>query len=680
LKICFAALDYPDRDHGAGVGTYYKTVARQLSGLGHDVSVISLAKGRDTRTLHDGAVKVFYVTTSNLHWYISRVPLIRKIASAVRELEHSYALWKKVSDIHKEMSLDIVQSTETGSFFLALYQRRMSFRFVIRLHGEKYTVYKNCPEMKVNFDTWFCRLFQRFAIRRTNLLLSPSRSHAKSIRKELRKNKEILVIPNFLDYGYMDRIVGEKSLNDLGTARQVILYVGRLERGKGLWPLLEAAGCMNKKGGMEIWLAGNYHPTLKQTDLLECIRKNGLEDIVKILKHVPWEDLLRLYKRADVVVMPSYYETFGHTFIEAMFMSRPVIGFSGSSLEEIVENGRSGFIVERGDVVSLAGAMDKMLGDKELRESVGKEARKHAVERFAAPAIFPELLSFYEGLVRHADFLFLSPHFDDAVFSCGGIMSQYSKQGRNSLVITLFGGLPDSSGLSTFAREIHAKWRLADPVGMRMREDREALEVIGARQAFLEFLDCIYRKTEEGDPLYNDYEGIKGTLHPLDLKLCDEIDEKVGEILKGYDTGRTLIFVPLGVGNHVDHQIACEVGKRLMASGFRIFFYEEFPYCMWYPEEPRKSVQKHEGTLSPLVVSIDMKTKLKMIKHYRSQLSGIGGSYRKARRNFLKYALAVGNGTYAERVWTPGALTGTELTGEADSCGEMKCQTHSGNH
>jgi hypothetical protein len=179
---------------------------------------------------------------------------------------------------------------------------------------------------------------------------------------------------------------------------------------------------------------------------------------------------------------------------------------------------------------------------------------------------------------------------------------------------------------------------------------------VGAQEMHLDFLDCIYRKTEEGVPLYNDYESIKGTLHPLDQKLCDDIYEEVIRILHKYDPGKTQILAPLGIGNHVDHQIAHKVGIRLMAEGFKIFFYEEFPYSMWYPEA-LKTVGAVDGhMLSPLVVPIEIKAKLKMIEHYTSQLSGIGGNYRKASRNFKEYALAVGKGTYAERLWVPATL------------------------
>jgi glycosyltransferase involved in cell wall biosynthesis len=404
MKICFVSLDYPIKMHGsgAGVGTYYKTVAQQLSLLGHDIVVLALSPDNKPKEYHDGPVRVFFITITNFHWYISKVPFIKKLSLAVRELEYSYAAWKEIKRILEKEPLDIVQCTETGNFFLGKYHKKMSFRFVVRLHGEKYTIYKNRPDMKVGFEIWLYRYIQRQGIKKADYLMSPSQSHAGNISKEIKNAVEISVIPNFLDHQYIDKIsYQDECENIFPSGEQIVFYAGRLEKGKGVWPLLEAASEVIKEfPSVQFLLAGNFHPTLSKTELMNYIQSMGINENVKILGYVPWEELFVLYKKSAIVAMPSYYETFGHTFLEGMFMSKPVIGFSGSSLEEIIEDGISGFIVERGNISALARAMVILLQDKELREKMGKAARKRAEERFTVSAIFPQLIKFYENIIR----------------------------------------------------------------------------------------------------------------------------------------------------------------------------------------------------------------------------------------------------------------------------------------
>jgi len=406
--VCFASLDYPTNAKGAGVGTYIRTVANQLSRIGHEVLVIALSRNKEREESFDGPIRIVYVSPHNLHWYISKFPLLRNISLAIRELEYSYAVWKAVKKIHDQKSLDIVQSTETGNFFLALFQKRMSFSFVIRLHGEKYTIYKHRPDREVGFDIWLCRLFQLWAIKNTSHLMSPSYSHAKRILNEVKIEKRISVIPNFLDYEFIDKVITTKVSNlDIIPENKTVLYVGRLEYGKGIWPLLQAAITVVKSvSNVQFLLAGTHHPTLSPSELSSFIKSNQLDNNVRILGHVCWEDLLALYKKSSIVVMPSYYETFGNTFLEAMLFEKPVIGFSGSSLEEIIEDGRSGHIIKRGDISCLACRIESLLKNREVREAMGREGRRRAVEKFSVSVVLPKLLAFYDEVLASSGFHF----------------------------------------------------------------------------------------------------------------------------------------------------------------------------------------------------------------------------------------------------------------------------------
>jgi LmbE family N-acetylglucosaminyl deacetylase len=89
--------------------------------------------------------------------------------------------------------------------------------------------------------------------------------------------------------------------------------------------------------------------------------------------------------------------------------------------------------------------------------------------------------------------VYLSPHLDDAVLSCGGLIHRQARAGQPPLVVTLFSGQPAADAqLSTFAQSQHTHWGAPeDVVAIRWAEDRAALTVLGADYLRLNYLDCI---------------------------------------------------------------------------------------------------------------------------------------------------------------------------------------------
>lgn len=173
--------------------------------------------------------------------------------------------------------------------------------------------------------------------------------------------------------------------------------------------------------------------------------------------------------------------------------------------------------------------------------------------------------------------LYLSPHLDDAVLSCGGLIAQQARRGDEVVVLTLCAG-PAPAHLSDFARFQHARWRAGegetDVVALRRREDEAACARLGARAVHLPFLDCIYRQDAEGRWLYSEETALWGAPHPADdPTIWQATLETWLERLQP-----DFVYAPLAVGNHVDHQLVRQVADRWVAAGRSILFYEDFPY------------------------------------------------------------------------------------------------------
>src|SRR6188768_1919918 len=121
--------------------------------------------------------------------------------------------------------------------------------------------------------------------------------------------------------------------------------------------------------------------------------------------------------------------------------------------------------------------------------------------------------------------LILSPHPDDAVLSCGGMMHALAQRGETVEVLTLMAGdAPPSLPYSPIVEEVHARWGLgANPFPARRDEDREAIESLGAHVIFWKWRDDIYRTDTSGNLLYPDVNAIFGDIHPHDSLPNDEL-------------------------------------------------------------------------------------------------------------------------------------------------------------
>src|SRR5581483_9739932 len=140
-----------------------------------------------------------------------------------------------------------------------------------------------------------------------------------------------------------------------------VLYAGRLSAEKGVLELVEAAR------GLPLVVAGD----------------GPLRDrLPRALGWVPHDELLRLYVRAAVVACPSRREGFGVACAEAMAHARPVVAADVGGLRDLVVDGETGLLVPPGDVGALRRALERLLGDADLRRRLGKSARQRILERF----------------------------------------------------------------------------------------------------------------------------------------------------------------------------------------------------------------------------------------------------------------------------------------------------------
>lgn len=179
---------------------------------------------------------------------------------------------------------------------------------------------------------------------------------------------------------------------------------------------------------------------------------------------------------------------------------------------------------------------------------------------------------------EYYDHLYISAHFDDVSLSCGGQIFRHTAVGDTVLVVTLTGEEPTGESHSDTVRSIHRRWfdsmgeTIDQIVARRRTEDRAAFDVLRAEVLHLNFLDAIYRAGPDGAPLYPGPTDMFGPFNPADAGVIDAVADALATLP---EAGQ--VYLPLGVGNHIDHGVARRAGERVFRDAA---YYEDYPYTM----------------------------------------------------------------------------------------------------
>ncbi len=199
-----------------------------------------------------------------------------------------------------------------------------------------------------------------------------------------------------------DRAEARRTL-DLPPDDPVILFVGRIDPIKGIDVLLDALCGLRR----EMWLTapprvllvggGEGEPAFE--NLIARVSAQHLLQQIDFVGSVPHAQLPNYYRAADVVAVPSFYESFGLVAVEAMACGTPVVASRAGGLAFTVDDGRTGYLVPHNDPDALAARLRTVLTDSDVRDALGEQATI-AAQRFGWPVIASRVVHVYDRLIR----------------------------------------------------------------------------------------------------------------------------------------------------------------------------------------------------------------------------------------------------------------------------------------
>lgn len=192
----------------------------------------------------------------------------------------------------------------------------------------------------------------------------------------------------------------EKIRNELGITHnaEVILYVGRLNRDKGILDLAAAFEMIAKKSPHAVLLLVGTEEDVTFRQIQEiCFAQPGR------LYYIPFSSTPEQYMTAsDIFCLPSYREGFGMTIIEAAACEIPTVASRIYGITDAVEDETTGVLFAAGDTVALAQALLRLIIDKDTCRQMGKASRIRALKLFQSHIITEKMLSAYDTfLTQH---------------------------------------------------------------------------------------------------------------------------------------------------------------------------------------------------------------------------------------------------------------------------------------
>ncbi|HKP51852.1 MAG TPA: glycosyltransferase [Chloroflexia bacterium] len=189
------------------------------------------------------------------------------------------------------------------------------------------------------------------------------------------------------------------GLPDLDTP--ILLFVGRIERLKGIDTLLESVAVVSRTcsgRNLKVLIVGGGGQTEAENAELRRVvqlhRDLNLEEQVEFVGSKPQEMLPLYYAAADITVMPSHYESFGLVAVEAMASGTPVIASNVGGLSFTVKDGETGYLVPEENHFALAEQVHTLLKNPELRLRMGEEAATHA-QQYSWSNIADQIVAVY---------------------------------------------------------------------------------------------------------------------------------------------------------------------------------------------------------------------------------------------------------------------------------------------
>ena len=398
MRIALISYEFAGTANGGGIGTYARGTAAMMAARGHEVEVFTSAPA-DRWAVPAGVA----VHAACVEW--------ERFPGAVASL---------FAGRHIARPFDVAEGPDFGAQAAEVARSFPDLPLVVKLHTPTFVIDEIghsylSPLRKARFALGSLRRGRLPApYWRYDPTGDPERQHALAASEITAPSLAILELVRDRWNLEAERLAHIPNVFDppadllelpLATATGRITYLGRLEARKGVIELAEAMRLvLTCAPATRFRLVGRAlpHPATSE-DLSVYMRRvlGPFAQAVEFIGGLPHAEVARALSDTDICVFPSIWENFPYVCLEAMAAGRGVIASSGGGMAEIIDDGRTGRLVQPRDARGLAEAMLEMLADPAGRVAMGKEARARVGAAYSSQVIGPLQEASYRRAIEH---------------------------------------------------------------------------------------------------------------------------------------------------------------------------------------------------------------------------------------------------------------------------------------
>ncbi|MER3524063.1 MAG: N-acetyl-alpha-D-glucosaminyl L-malate synthase BshA [Ignavibacteria bacterium] len=355
-----------------GSGVVATELGKALAERGHQIHFISYAM---PMRLEGYLGNIFYHEVEMASYPLFEFPL------------YTPALASKLVEVARFQKLDIIHAHYAVPHAISAYLAREivtnGLKCITTLHGTDITL--------VGLEPSFLPVV-KFSIERSDGVTAVSRFLREKTMTNLGIEKDIAVIPNFVDTQKYRRIPSEEITQRFApNGEKILVHVSNFRAVKRVPDVIRIFHEIRKKVPATLILVGDG-PDRSACELL--VRDLGIQEHVTFLgKQL---ELVPILSAADIFLMPSQSESFGLSALEAMACDVPVVSSSVGGLPELQVHGETGYIAEIGDIDRMARYAIELLTNEPKHRMFAEAARRRAVDHFDIHKIVNQYEAYYE--------------------------------------------------------------------------------------------------------------------------------------------------------------------------------------------------------------------------------------------------------------------------------------------
>ncbi|MGB3969416.1 MAG: glycosyltransferase family 4 protein, partial [Planctomycetota bacterium] len=401
MRIALLSFEYPPDTGFGGIGTYTWYQARALARLGHDVHVLAGAT-EPTGTLrhseHDG-VRVHRFRAGGAPMRMLQSLDGPRLWWTKNRLGNAWSFLRGFDQLLERHGFDVVEFPECGGEGALLAPLR-DVPAVVKFHSPARLI-MGCYDVRAE-DMPITSLIERVGIEHARGHLSCSRFAADEIRRAMGFARPIEVVANGIDLSLFD---AEEPLDvrahyGLPKDRQLVLFCGRMESRKGIEVCPPIVTAVLERHDAAFVFAGDDLFGFVEREFKPALAARSLRGSCHFLGRIPLAHARALARQSDVFFMPSRWENCPYACLEAMAASRAVLAARSSGIPELVVDGDSGLLASLDRPDEFVRGLERLLGDRPLRERLGAAARRRIEDHYTDVRIAHRTVDCYRRLLR----------------------------------------------------------------------------------------------------------------------------------------------------------------------------------------------------------------------------------------------------------------------------------------